>query len=232
MTTNMFKRKLIVSMRRLFPSLLFAKASYAQEGEDIILLRMFDGVERGFYVDVGAHHPFRFSNSYAFYRRGWKGIVVDPVPGMSEAFAKYRPRDTAIEQGVAENPGILKYHVFNEPALNTFDSPLAEERQRDPRWTLTEVVKVKCSTLRDILSQHLPGGLDTIHFLSVDVEGYDLQVLRSNDWNSYRPLVIVAECLGSDLSGLDSDPVVHYLRTVGYRPFAKAVHSVFFKRER
>ena len=76
--------------------------SYSQEGEDIILARIFGKQQNGFYVDVGAHHPYRFSNTYFFYKRGWKGINIDAMPGSMKIFNKYRPRDKNIEAGISD----------------------------------------------------------------------------------------------------------------------------------
>src|SRR4051794_14772116 len=71
----------------------FPKASYSQEGEDMILRRFFEEHGKGFYVDVGAHHPKRFSNTYSFYKQGWSGINIDAMPGSMARFRRVRPRD-------------------------------------------------------------------------------------------------------------------------------------------
>lgn len=72
---------------------VYAKKSYSQEGEDMVLQRIFDGKTNGFYVDVGAHHPFRFSNTYFFYRLGWSGINIEPNPEASDLFQSARRKD-------------------------------------------------------------------------------------------------------------------------------------------
>jgi len=69
----------------------YALKSYSQEGEDMILRRIFEDNETGFYVDVGAHHPARFSNTNYFYKRGWRGLNIDAMPGSMSKFKKYRP---------------------------------------------------------------------------------------------------------------------------------------------
>lgn len=227
---HMLPASVRLAIKERFPRTFFGNLSYSQEGEDLILMRMFENVKNGFYVDVGAHHPFRFSNTCLFYKRGWRGIVIDPLPGMAARFKKYRPGDIAIEKGISSHAGVLKYHVFNEGALNTLDESLAAERQKLPRWQLLNVIEVQCMTLRQLLDDYLPVDMDDINFLSVDVEGYDLSVLQSNDWVRYRPLVVVAECLGVMLDNLHDDPVAAYMRSVGYLPFAKAFHSVIFRR--
>ncbi|MCX2716544.1 hypothetical protein OQH61_02215 [Helicobacter sp. MIT 21-1697] len=83
----------------------FQNKSYAQQGEDLILQEMLNNIQYGFYVDVGAHHPFRFSNTYLFYQKGWKGINIDAMPNSMKLFSRFRPRDINIECGIALNGG-------------------------------------------------------------------------------------------------------------------------------
>ena len=80
----------------------YALKSYSQEGEDVILQYIFRDQETGFYVDIGAHHPKRFSNTFGLYKMGWLGINVDPLPGCMDAFRKQRPRDINLEVAVSD----------------------------------------------------------------------------------------------------------------------------------
>ncbi|MFM9973057.1 MAG: FkbM family methyltransferase, partial [Beijerinckiaceae bacterium] len=82
----------------------------------MILRRMFAGKTDGFYVDVGAHHPFRFSNTCALYQSGWRGINIDADPALIAAFRRHRGRDINLSLGISDVPGTLAFHVFNEPA--------------------------------------------------------------------------------------------------------------------
>lgn len=202
---------------------------YGQDGEDLILNRLLDGQAQGFYVDVGAHHPVRFSNTYLFYRRGWRGINIDAMPGSMKKFDKVRPRDINIERGVAGKEGMLTYHRFNEPALNTFDPAEAAHKNKPP-YKLIDTVEVAVERLDALLVRHLPAG-QQIDFLSVDVEGKDEEVLRSNDWSRYRPRFILAETLRTDMLGLGVCPVVQFLSNVGYTLVGKAYNTSFFARE-
>src|SRR5687768_10814903 len=118
-------------LRESFGRYAHAHTSYAQEGEDLILLRLFDGDLPGVYVDVGAHHPFRFSNTCLLFERGWRGINIDARPGSMAAFRRARPRDINLEIGISERPAELEFFLFEEPALNTFDRALAEARQAE-----------------------------------------------------------------------------------------------------
>lgn len=202
---------------------------YGQDGEDLILDRLLERQAEGFYVDVGAHHPVRFSNTYLFYQRGWHGINIDAMPDSMRRFARVRPRDTNIECGVAGSAGKLLYHRFNEPALNTFDTAEAQLKNKPP-YHLIDTVEVQVERLDALLAGHLPAG-QQIDFLSVDVEGKDEEVLRSNDWTRYRPRFILAETLRSDMLGMGECPVVRFLLSVGYKPVAKAYNTSFFARE-
>lgn len=83
----------------------FATKCYSQEGEDLLLSRILGDKKDGFYVDVGAHHPFRFSNTYLLYKQGWRGINIDAMPGSMKLFNRFRPRDINIECGVASGGG-------------------------------------------------------------------------------------------------------------------------------
>jgi FkbM family methyltransferase len=203
-------------------------SSWSQEGEDMVLRRIFESKRDGFYVDIGAHHPKRFSNTYFFYRLGWTGINVDAMPGSMKLFNKWRPRDTNIESGVAQKKGALDYYIFNEAALNGFSTVLSEERSSASNcYYLKDVIKVNVMPLCDILDNHL-GGRE-IDFLTVDVEGLDLDVLQSNDWEKYRPRFVLAEILKSNLCSLNQDPVAKFMKDQGYEVYAKQMNTVFFE---
>lgn len=199
---------------------------YAQDGEDLILARMLEGQKTGFYVDVGAHHPVRFSNTYLFYLRGWRGINIDAEPGSMQLFRKLRGRDINVECGVAGRGGLMTYFRFNEPALNTFDEGEARLKDKEP-YKIIEQTDVPVRRLDDLLDQYVPLG-QNIDFMTVDVEGKDHEVLASNDWERFRPRYILAETLRTDILYLAECPVVKLLDGVGYKPVAKAYNTTFF----
>jgi FkbM family methyltransferase len=202
---------------------------YGQDGEDLILDRLLDRQAAGFYIDVGAHHPVRFSNTYLFYQRGWRGINIDAMPGSMQKFERFRPRDINIECGVGGSAGKLNFYRFNEPALNTFDATEAQHKNKPP-YQLLDTVKVTVERLDTLLARHLPPK-QQIDFLSIDVEGKDCEVLQSNDWQHYRPRFILAETLRTDMLSLGECPVVQFMLSVGYCPVAKAYNTSFFARE-
>ena len=199
--------------------------SWSQEGEDRLLWRYFDHRTNGFYVDVGAHHPYRFSNTCLLYKAGWRGINIDAMPGSMAKFHKHRAEDINLEVGVSETAGSAKFHIFNEPALNTFDAKVAEEHTRGD-WRVEKIVEVPLRPLAEILDEHCPTGI--VDLLTVDAEGHDLSVLRSNDWNRFRPKVVLAESLGRTMDDLATDPCAQFMASLGYVVFGKAVNTVMY----
>lgn len=201
--------------------------SYAQEGEDLVLNRLFEGQRHGFYVDVGAHHPFRFSNTYLLSRRGWRGINVDPNPEAMRLFGRWRRRDVNLTVGIAEEVGSLRYFQFNEPALNTFDEKLARQREVRDGYRLIASTLIPVRPLWHVLEQHLPEG-QAIDVLSVDAEGFDLNVIRSNDWDRFRPYCLLVETLQSSLISLETNATHQYVSALGYGLFSKAVNTFIY----
>nr|WP_281719806.1 FkbM family methyltransferase [Nitrosomonas nitrosa] len=206
----------------------YATKSYAQEGEDLILLRLLNRQPQGFYVDVGAHHPRRFSNTYLFFQLGWHGINIDPNPEAIALFNKDRPGDCNLLVGVSDRSAELAYYRFNETALNTFDQQLADERKKIADYRLVDTVRVKVERLDVLFERHLPQG-QPVDFLSVDAEGLDLSILQSNDWKRFRPRFVLAECLKTSLSDVATHPVYQFMSDVSYELIAKTLNTVFFQ---
>ncbi|MCK5134019.1 MAG: FkbM family methyltransferase [Candidatus Sabulitectum sp.] len=203
-----------------------SKPSYSQYGEDMVLKAIFARYPityPGFYVDIGAHHPLRFSNTRFFYEQGWSGICVDPLPGSAQIFTRWRPRDMFLQVGVANAEGEMTYFMFDEPALNTFSEKIAGENVSRVRLKQ----KVKVFPLRRIFADHLPAR--EVDFLSVDVEGLDMEVLHSNDWTVYRPrIVLIEETIASTLDDVENLEVAIFMKQHAYRAFARTPSALFF----
>jgi FkbM family methyltransferase len=218
------------ALERLVIEWLHGRAvkSYSQEGEDRILHRIFESVDAGFYVDIGAHHPKRFSNTFLFYQRGWHGINVDAMPGSMVLFRRLRPKDINIEAAVARSRKLLPYYIFDEPALNTCDEELALARSLEGRYRIVAKHSVETRTLADILDAYLPCGQE-IDFLTIDVEGLDLEVLQSNDWERYRPRYVLVECLETDVFEFCGNVSHSFLEEQGYRIVAKTLRTSIYQ---
>ncbi len=204
--------------------------SHGQNLEDNILWVLSGRKKNGVYVDVGAHNPVRFSNTYRLFREGWSGINIDPLPGCMDLFNKQRSNDINLNIGCSKNAGELVYYSFEEPAYNSFDELRAETVQRKGYSKLKGKILVPVERLDTILDKYL--GNRCIDVLTVDVEKCELDVLESNDWDKYRPKVIVMESLVSVNESLDKiydDPAVAYVIDKGYIAVAKFSNAVFFK---
>ncbi|MGH3431982.1 MAG: FkbM family methyltransferase, partial [Thermocrispum sp.] len=163
--------------------------SYAQNGEDVVLARLFDRQPHGRYVDVGASDPVDSSVTKHFYDRGWRGVNIEPVPAMADALAAARPDDVTLPVAVGAEPARVVLHVVGqESGWSTLDDSLAEGYEQDQHWTVQDV-DVEMVTLATVLDEH-PGHVD---FLKIDVEGAERAVIQGADWSRHRPRVVVVE---------------------------------------
>ena len=209
----------------------FARISYSQEGEDLVMESLLHNVKKGNYVDVGAHHPFRFSNTFLFYKKGWRGINIDATPGSMELFKKYRPMDINLEIAISNSDRKFQnYYLFNDPALNTFSKNLAKKTKSSGIYKIEKVVKLKQQKLSTVLDKYLVKKLGKeIDFMSVDVEGNEYQVLSSNDWVLHRPKFIMVEILYKEIDDLESNSVYRLLINNKYVLVGKTSRTVFFR---
>jgi FkbM family methyltransferase len=205
----------------------FMRSSFSQEGEDVLLLRLLGFKGDGFYVDVGAHHPRRFSNTFMFYCMGWQGINIDPRPGCMAEFNRMRPRDVNLEIAISDRPGQFQYYEFDAPELNGFSREPIVPPGHAGRFKLLAEHTVIARPLADVLSEHVPAGTP-IDFLTVDVEGHDLEVLRSSDWTRFRPRLVLAEATGLTLEEASRGPAVDFMSGSEYVAVSKTVNSIFF----
>jgi FkbM family methyltransferase len=206
----------------------YSQDSYAQTGENIILDWYFGDKQTGFYVDVGAHHPKRYSNTYRLYRRGWRGLNIDANPGSMRIFRRLRPRDINVEAAVNSVSQELTFYIFKEPELNTFDKNIALEHADEGR-SIIKKVAIKTVPLVKLLDQHVPHNT-RIDLLSIDAEGLDYEVLKSNDWDRYLPEYILIECLGiSTLDDVGSNKVTLFLSEHHYSSVSKTAHTVLYR---
>lgn len=165
---------------------------YSQCGEDIIL-NMMIGKADGFYVDIGANDPRHFNNTYLFYKKGWHGINIEPNINKIKSFNRMRPRDINLNIGIAGIDRKAPYFSFKEDTLSTFSEEIAKDYQ-SMGHILNEVKDIDLKPLSKVLAENLSAE-QKIDFMSIDTEGYDIEVLKSNDWQKYRPSYIIVESL-------------------------------------
>ena len=206
----------------------FLNLSFSQEGEDLVLYRLFGNKPTGFYIDIGAHHPFRFSNTCKFHLMGWKGINIDPLPGSMKLFDEHRPNDINLEIAILDKKGDdLKYYVFDEPALNTFDAEAAIRLDTETHYKIQSKINVEIYRLDEIMEKFLPIN-QVIDFISIDVEGLDLSVIKSNNWEKFRPKYIICESLSETLEDDFKGEITAFMDTKKYVLNSKTVNSLIF----
>lgn len=161
--------------------------SYAQYGEDIILLALLHDVDNGFYVDIGANYPVIDSVTKIFYDNGWRGINIEPIPSLYRLLQVDRPEDVNLNIGIGDKKGEIDFFE-NEttPGHSSFKADNAEQSTGDS----IKRYKVKIKTLESVLNS---SKVKKINFLKIDVEGFEDAVIRSNDWVRYRPEVVCVE---------------------------------------
>ena len=197
--------------------------SWSQDGEDVVLMDLAQ--DPGVYVDVGAHHPTRFSVTRHLYEAGWRGVNIDASPGFASLFDAARPQDTNIEALVG-HPGTRNFHRFVDPAYSTLDPDIAAELQ-DRGVELVGVEDVEVQSLSSILNKVLTP--QPIGLLSIDVEGSDLAVLKSHDFDAYPPERVLVECPVS-MDELPATDIHQFLASRGYTATALLKRSVLYRK--
>lgn len=163
--------------------------SYSQNSEDVLLWRALGHVANGFYIDVGANDPEEHSVTRAFYDAGWRGISIEPLPSFHQAFLEQRPRDVNLALAAGATNGELT--LYDTPQVRGWASPeqsVAELHRAEGHEVVELTVPVR--TLASVCEEHVQGD---IHFLKIDVEGFEGEVLKGMDFARWRPWVLVIE---------------------------------------
>jgi len=165
---------------------------YSQHGEDLAIKRYFKNKKNGSYIDIGAFDPIKYSNTYLFYQQGWSGLNVEPNPDVFDRFLDIRNKDINVNCAVSKSNENLSYYQFNHGAVNTFVKKNSEVWAAKQGFQIKNILEIKAHPLHELLDKHWTMSRP-IDFMSVDVEGMDLEGLESNDWNSYRPELLIVE---------------------------------------
>jgi FkbM family methyltransferase len=166
--------------------------SNSQYGEDLVLKKLINK-QFGYYVDVGCNHPINFNNTFFLYKSGFTGINIDPNPHLINKCKDKRPRDINLNAAVSSSESFLEFFELEPHTLSTLNKEIAEDAIKQG-CKLLKRDKVKSYNLSSILKREVPK-LDSNRFLllSIDVEGHEVQVLKSNDWEKYSPAFIIIE---------------------------------------
>jgi len=208
----------------------WVRGSFAQTGEDLIVQFLFRdilGVSRPGYLDIGAYHPFHLSNTALLHLSGSSGINVEPDTESFELFRRHRPRDVNLNVGVGAEPGRLTFFRMSTPTLSTFSRADAERIHAEGEYRIEQEIDVQVRPVGDLLRSI---GRDCPDLLSIDVEGNDLDILRTMPEWPGRPTVVCAETLTFAKLGTEQKvpEVAAVLGDLGYLPVAETyINTVF-----
>ncbi|HSX39549.1 MAG TPA: FkbM family methyltransferase [Candidatus Saccharimonadales bacterium] len=201
--------------------------SYSQHHEDLVIEKLLKDSHSGFYVDVGAYDPVRFSNTKRFYDKGWNGINIEPDNQSYSKFVDERPKDINLNVGVGVSSEKLEYYKFSTQTLSTFSKEEAQNYIKQG-YKLEGTLLIEVLPLSEILKKHCSA--KKISFFSIDTEGFDLKVLESNDWNLFRPELICIESAKHtiDSTGSRAQDIDTYLSQIRYsKVYDNGLNSIY-----
>ncbi|MCR9205626.1 MAG: FkbM family methyltransferase [Halobacteriovoraceae bacterium] len=201
-------------------------SSHSQFGEDMLLRGVFGSKKDGFYVDIGAHHPVYYSNTYHFYLKGWRGINIEATPEVISLFNAFRSRDSNLNICIGEKPGEeVTFYEFEQPALNTTLANISKENE-EKGFPVKRKRTMKTQTINEVLNGYLPKDKE-IDFLTIDIEGLDEIALKTIDFKKFSPKVIVVEDHSFSMENPQSD-IMNLLFKEEYKLEGKCGPSLMF----
>lgn len=199
---------------------IFKRKEFSQGGEESFLLKYFNKKEKGFFIDVGCHDPFRYSNTQALYRKGWSGINIDANPVTINKFNKYRKRDTNICALISNITNHLEYCYYNDHALNGIHDNKRKDILINKGYKILKTETINTTTLNKILEKRKYRVID---LLSIDVEGHEMEVLKSINLDLYPVELIIVEENGNE------NEIIYFLKNK-YSLIERIDRNLVFKK--
>ena len=195
--------------------------SYSQFFDDLLVDAILGCKPTGTYVDIGANDPTLFNNTKRFYDRGWCGINIEPNPQHFPTLMEQRPRDINLNIGISDKKATIPFYILDADMASTMDKEHSKLQCFYNKSKVKSVLDVPVERLDTTLDKYL--GERKIDFMSIDVEGHDMAVLRGNDWEKYRPYLILVEL------AFNPTEITDYLISVGYTPvlFSNRTNAIF-----
>lgn len=210
--------------------------SYAQAGEDRVLKFLFRsmGINRITYLEIGTNNPIDINNTYYFYVEGSRGVCVEPNPSLISAIKKHRPKDICLNIGISPdgNEEELDFYIFDdadsEKGLSTFSKSEAEHVQNTTHIKIGEIKKILVTPINKVLAQYFPNKAPDL--ISIDVEGLDLEILMTIDFNKHRAIAICVETVNFTTTHkkTKNQSIISFMETQGYFVYADTgINTIF-----
>ena len=211
---------------------IFPKKTYSEWGEDLFILKYFKNLHKGFYVDIGAYHPFFLSNTQLLFKKKWEGINIDINPTSIEIFKDARPNDYNINIAVSNrNKKYINYYTKN--MINILSTTVITSAKTAFLNNAFDIRRTKCSKLNDIISK-TKFKKRKIDFLNIDTEKSEVDVLKSLNFNKYKPKLICVEIHLKDKNHLaiplELHPTYLYLKSKKYKIIWNKGYSFIFTK--
>jgi FkbM family methyltransferase len=179
---------LVFFINNLKPIFYVNMKSYSEFGEDLIIEKLMNS-NIGGYIDIGAGHPIIGNNTYYFYKKGWRGVTVEPIKFHNSLHKIMRKGDIRIMKLVSENTIKTKFYEFNPTQYSTSSTEQYREMvikgMKERRVYYVDSISI---------NQAISMVNNSNYFLSIDCEGYDSTIIKSINWNNKNlPLVIIFE---------------------------------------
>jgi FkbM family methyltransferase len=202
--------------------------SYSQFGEDRIIWEAFEvlGIKNPSYLDLGAHHPYFFSNTEYFYERGCRGVNVEPNPALIQEFSDRRPEDITLNVGISEEEGVADFYIFKlNSTHNTFSVDTAKSFELQfPENPVVKTVKLRTTTVSKIIEEYCNGQYPA--FMDIDIEGFEWEVLNQLEFQGSKPVIIMAEVVHNQDKTLSD--FNELLKRMGYTPYCRTTANIIY----
>ncbi len=225
--------RVFIFLRKFFSMVFneFGKKSFSQCGEDIIVdfVFMILGNKNITYLDIGANHPTHYNNTYFFYRTGHRGVLIEPDSVLCQKLRNKRPKDTVLNMAVgSDGDDIISMYVMTSRTLNTLEKSQAEALVASGHERIEAVREVRRLGINQILNTHFPSGAPD--FVSLDIEGLDLQILEAWDFDGFRPKIFCVETLTytRDNTERKLTEIIDLMISRGYRVYADTYVNTIF----
>ena len=208
----------ILSLFNILKGIILNTSS--QYGEDLVIDKLLKNKKNGVYIDIGANDPNLISNTRRFYQKGWHGVNIEPNSNLFRKIEKFRKKDINLNVGIGSQKGEINFYEFSADMLSTFNPESAKEFINQGYKIIREI-KVPIIPLTEVFEKIK----QPVDFMSLDVEGFEMEVLKSNDWTKNRPVLLLVEI------NKDSGLILDFLKNINYdKVWENHTNSIFIDK--
>lgn len=196
------------------------KVSYSQCGEDLVINYIFKAlkINNPVYLDIGSNHPVINNNTYLLYKNKNFGVCIEPDPCLYKKLKRKRNKDRILNIGICGSYNTdqeADFFIMSSNTLNTFSEKIAEEYQKKCNQKIIKIVKIKLKNINNIIEEYFKS---TPNLISIDTEGFDFEIIKSLDFDKYKPDIIIVETLTYSTTNLEIklNDIIDFMINKGY----------------